>query len=163
MNYVYLCAAKSRDCAVPSCPKRGGISPSAQPKHTRWFKYDRDKLWLVYTQLDPVIFKPPCTIVKAQSCDKAAECHCQWTPVEDTHSIHLPTHLLLTMKRTGLVFEKYYFQKLFVTPQKCHDIHSNAFRRTGTALSQNVTERHPDAPVLHNVQFHKTNTYRELD
>jgi hypothetical protein len=26
----------------------------------RWFKYDRDKLWLVYTQIVPVIFEPPC-------------------------------------------------------------------------------------------------------
>ena len=30
--------------------------------NTRWFKYDRDKLWLVYTQIIPVIFEPPCTI-----------------------------------------------------------------------------------------------------
>ena len=30
-------------------------------KHTRWFKYDRDKLWLVYTQIVLVIFEPPCT------------------------------------------------------------------------------------------------------
>jgi hypothetical protein len=29
---------------------------------TRWFKYDRDKLWLVYTQIVPVIFKPPCIL-----------------------------------------------------------------------------------------------------
>ena len=28
--------------------------------NTRWFKYDRDKLWLVYTQIVPVIFEPPC-------------------------------------------------------------------------------------------------------
>jgi hypothetical protein len=28
---------------------------------TRWFKYDRDKLWLVYTQIVLVIFEPPCT------------------------------------------------------------------------------------------------------
>jgi hypothetical protein len=28
--------------------------------NTRWFKYDRDKLWLIYTQPDPVIFEPPC-------------------------------------------------------------------------------------------------------
>jgi hypothetical protein len=27
---------------------------------TIWFKYDRDKLWLVYTQIVPVIFEPPC-------------------------------------------------------------------------------------------------------
>jgi hypothetical protein len=24
-------------------------------------QYDRDKLWLVYTQSVPVIFEPPCT------------------------------------------------------------------------------------------------------
>jgi hypothetical protein len=24
------------------------------------FKYDQDKLWLVYTQIVPVIFEPPC-------------------------------------------------------------------------------------------------------
>jgi hypothetical protein len=30
---------------------------------TRWFKYDRDKLWLVYTQIVPVIFEPPCNKV----------------------------------------------------------------------------------------------------
>jgi hypothetical protein len=29
---------------------------------TRWFKYDREKLWLVYTQIVPVIFEPPCII-----------------------------------------------------------------------------------------------------
>jgi hypothetical protein len=29
-------------------------------RSTRWFKYDRDKLWLVYTQIVPVIFEPPC-------------------------------------------------------------------------------------------------------
>jgi hypothetical protein len=28
---------------------------------TGWFKYDRDKLWLVYTQSVPVVFEPPCT------------------------------------------------------------------------------------------------------
>jgi hypothetical protein len=30
--------------------------------YTRWFKYDRDKLWLVYTQIVPVIFEPPCIL-----------------------------------------------------------------------------------------------------
>jgi hypothetical protein len=29
--------------------------------NTRWFEYDRDKLWLVSTQIVPVIFEPPCT------------------------------------------------------------------------------------------------------
>jgi hypothetical protein len=31
--------------------------------YTRWLKYDRDKLWLVYTQIVPVIFEPPCKFV----------------------------------------------------------------------------------------------------
>jgi hypothetical protein len=35
--------------------------------NTRWFKYDRDKLWLVYTQIVPVIFEPPCTVKKAEA------------------------------------------------------------------------------------------------
>jgi hypothetical protein len=35
--------------------------------NTRWFKYDRDKLWLVYTQIVPVIFEPPCTTCMAQT------------------------------------------------------------------------------------------------
>jgi hypothetical protein len=29
---------------------------------TRWFRYDRDKLWLVYTQIVPVIFELPCIL-----------------------------------------------------------------------------------------------------
>jgi hypothetical protein len=37
------------------------IAGCPQP-NTRWFKYDRDKLWLVYTQIVPVIFEPPCTL-----------------------------------------------------------------------------------------------------
>jgi hypothetical protein len=32
-------------------------------KRTRWLKYARYKLWLVYTQIVPVIFEPPCTYV----------------------------------------------------------------------------------------------------
>jgi hypothetical protein len=31
--------------------------------NTRWFKYDRDRLWLVYTQIVPVMFEPPCISV----------------------------------------------------------------------------------------------------
>ena len=34
---------------------------------TRWFKYDRDKLRLVYTQIVPVIFEPPCTCKKIRA------------------------------------------------------------------------------------------------
>jgi hypothetical protein len=35
--------------------------------NTRWFKYDRDKLWLVYTQSVPVIFEPPCIIEETEN------------------------------------------------------------------------------------------------
>ena len=34
---------------------------------TRWFKYDRDKLRVVYTQIVPVISEPPCTLSAAVS------------------------------------------------------------------------------------------------
>jgi hypothetical protein len=37
------------------------LNPLFMNIYTRWFKYDRDKLWLVYTQSVPVIFEPPCT------------------------------------------------------------------------------------------------------
>ena len=37
-------------------------------KCTRWFKYDRDKLWLVYTQSVPVIFEPPCIFASCATC-----------------------------------------------------------------------------------------------
>ena len=32
--------------------------------YTRWFKYDRDCNRLVYTQIVPVIFEPPCTYIR---------------------------------------------------------------------------------------------------
>jgi hypothetical protein len=37
------------------------VNDNKERSVTMWFKYDRDKLWLVYTQIVPVIFKPPCT------------------------------------------------------------------------------------------------------
>jgi hypothetical protein len=47
-----------------------GIQNSPRPsqhtqicEYTSWFKYDRDKLWLVYTQIVPVIFEPPCIFI----------------------------------------------------------------------------------------------------
>ena len=43
---------------------------------TRWFKYDRDKLWLVYTQIVPVIFEPPCINDNGKSCH-----HIRVTPI----------------------------------------------------------------------------------
>jgi hypothetical protein len=38
----------------------------AVKQNTRWFKYDWDKLWLVYTQMVPVIFEPPCMFIDLQ-------------------------------------------------------------------------------------------------
>ena len=43
---------------------RDVIGASCVPHDTRWFKYDRDKLSLVYTQIVPVIFEPPCNTFK---------------------------------------------------------------------------------------------------
>jgi hypothetical protein len=44
-------------------PARAANPPTVprSTQRTSWFKYDRDKLWLVYTQSVPVIFEPPCT------------------------------------------------------------------------------------------------------
>ena len=41
--------------------QRGTSSRPTLPlfQSTRWLKYDRDKLWLVYTQIVPVIFELP--------------------------------------------------------------------------------------------------------
>jgi hypothetical protein len=49
------CWLKSRSVV---CEKQGGSKQDVQC--TRWLKCDRDKLWLVYTQIVPVIFEPPC-------------------------------------------------------------------------------------------------------
>jgi hypothetical protein len=50
-------------------------------RYTRWFKYDRDKLWLVYTQIVPVIFEPPCTYVDSlvETCHKIKLSSCAST------------------------------------------------------------------------------------
>ena len=37
--------------------------------NTRWFKYDRDKLWLLYTQIVPVILEPPCIWMHTECAD----------------------------------------------------------------------------------------------
>ena len=42
---------------------RDSITNTVTCYDIRWFKYDRDKLWLVYTQSFPVIFEPPCIYV----------------------------------------------------------------------------------------------------
>jgi hypothetical protein len=35
-----------------------------QPECTRWFKYDRDDLCVNKSQFVPVIFEPPCTLLR---------------------------------------------------------------------------------------------------
>ena len=48
---------------------------------TRWFKYDRDWLHLVYTQIVPVIFEPPCICKLALKGDGlSAPCCVHFTP-----------------------------------------------------------------------------------
>jgi hypothetical protein len=39
------------------------LSPKLCLFNAGWFKYDRDKLWHVYTQSIQVIFEPPCNII----------------------------------------------------------------------------------------------------
>ena len=54
------------------------LLPSITGINTRWFKYDRDKLWLVYTQSVPVIFEPPCnyhTLSSVFSIDRSSNEH----------------------------------------------------------------------------------------
>jgi hypothetical protein len=65
---------------------------------TRWFKYDRDKLWLVYTQLVPVIFEPPCNIAHVLCMlGKATNMHAHtdvpvYPPFPPPHNTHTHTH-----------------------------------------------------------------------
>jgi hypothetical protein len=42
--------------------------------NTRWFKYDWDKLWLVYTQTVPVIFEPPCIFLSFNAMNSVHFC-----------------------------------------------------------------------------------------
>ena len=60
---------------LPPVPILSQINPVHTPHpayfiiiYTRWFKYDREKLWLVYTQSVPVIFEPPCIFIRANCC-----------------------------------------------------------------------------------------------
>jgi hypothetical protein len=61
----HACVGKERDSksdlfrASQAHRLRGMISIPT----TRWFKYDRDKLWLISTQSVPIIFEPPCIYV----------------------------------------------------------------------------------------------------
>ena len=52
-----LSNGRGKGLSTLSCSSRRSVRISA---YTRWFKYDRDKLLLVYTQIVPVIFEPPC-------------------------------------------------------------------------------------------------------
>ena len=49
---------------------------STADEYTRWFKYDRDKLLLVYTQIVPIIFEPPCNTdsVNKQTNKQTSRC-----------------------------------------------------------------------------------------
>ena len=51
-----------RDKSLEKHRRRWEYNIKNDVEDTRWFKYDRDKLWLVYTRSVPVIFEPPCTL-----------------------------------------------------------------------------------------------------
>jgi hypothetical protein len=55
---------KSRLIEIRSLDRQAGSESlhrlSYSGLYTRWFKNNQDKLWLVYTQIVPVIFEPPC-------------------------------------------------------------------------------------------------------
>ena len=54
--------------------------------YTRWFKYDRDCNRLVYTQIVPVIFEPPCIWIWEQQdreVDQEIDDKMKWGRMED--------------------------------------------------------------------------------
>jgi hypothetical protein len=56
--------------------------PGVTVIYTRWFKYDWDKLWLVYTQSVPVIFESPCTNKSTKVLSVAGSGKCQHFPLK---------------------------------------------------------------------------------
>jgi hypothetical protein len=67
---------------------------------TRWFKYDQDKLWLVYTQSVPVIFEPPCTYIMVTFCSLyqlLINCFCRMCI-----QFHIPTNRKMILKQLPL-------------------------------------------------------------
>jgi hypothetical protein len=53
---------------VKTAGKQADLMDAQISLNTRWFKYDRDKLWLVYTQIVPVIFESPCNSTRPVYC-----------------------------------------------------------------------------------------------
>jgi hypothetical protein len=107
--------------------------------HTRWFKYDRDKLWLVYTQIVLVIFEPPCILLPRESvnCFRNLNCRTQ-------------THTYSQTARSVC----------FIS---CQDIKKVTNYETSSSLSSSsslgaTALREPWPPVL----FASTNLYPEL-
>jgi hypothetical protein len=58
--------------------------------YTKWFKYDRDKLWLVYTQSVPVIFKPPCIYMYIYT--RVYKCVCMYVCMCVYIHVYIYTH-----------------------------------------------------------------------
>ena len=56
------------------------------PVNTRWFKYDRDILWLVYTQSLPVIFEPPCKTIYVSDRFYSTFSSSNWPLPSKTHT-----------------------------------------------------------------------------
>jgi hypothetical protein len=66
---------------------RGNIQSRDVHQNTRWFKYDRDKLWLVYSQIVPVIYEPPCIlrtyeVLPSKGCSKSIPCSPDLAPCD---------------------------------------------------------------------------------
>jgi hypothetical protein len=83
---------------------------------TKWFKYDRDKLWLVYTKSVPVIFGPPCIKHEAQTLPYFIHVfvgHCE--SHDPSQNIRICTMLCASYKNSPLLD----VQQLHIVIQKC--------------------------------------------
>ena len=76
---------------------------------TRWFKYDRDKLWLVYIQIVPVIFEPPCTSFFRQVHKNFAQLYIP----NDRADFRLPGSMFIVQSR---------WKTNLKTPNKIHSV-----------------------------------------
>jgi hypothetical protein len=61
-NLWWICKVAVSRNLINSVTWKEDVELFIKSSSTRWFKYDLDKLWLVYTQIVPVIFEPPCIL-----------------------------------------------------------------------------------------------------
>ena len=86
----------------------------SEEENTRWFKYDRDKLWLVYTQIVPVIFEPPCIWPKKEEERYAVSLRAVFLQL-CWHQVNLCQTLSLWCKKNYLLNSIY----IFFSVKKC--------------------------------------------